>query len=139
MNNFFKEAKKTPPPSLLCHKATFYNHYNQCKSSGVAPLILDHGISIGRPPFIPHMLITQLNNGVSNNDGKAKYHTGLGTRLFNISNKRLVDRSLIFDTSYPDKSTMDVYNLKASSIDTEFSMTKEATLMHKTVKRQVTA
>ena len=48
----------------------------------------------------------------------------------------MVDRGLIADTSYPARSTMDLYNIKASSFESEVSMIKEATLMHKIVRRQ---
>ena len=86
VNHFFKETKKRIPPSLLCHKSTFYRQYNDFKS-GVTPRLLDNGVSMGRPPLIPRLLIRELNDGVSNVDGEAEDYTGLGTRLVHIANK----------------------------------------------------
>ena len=34
---------------------------------------------------------------------------------------------------------LDMYNLKSSAVDSSISMVKQASLMHKTVRRQVTA
>ena len=55
VNHFFKETKKRIPPTLLCHKSTFYRLYTDFKSSGISPRILDNGVSIGRPPLIPRL------------------------------------------------------------------------------------
>ena len=50
----------------------------------------------------------------------------------------MVKRGLIADMSDPSRSTMDFYNIKASSFDSEVSMIKETTLMHKIIRRKIT-
>ena len=107
--------------------------------SAIVPSHLDHGTSVGRPPFIPPHRLNDLNKNLMDADGEAEDATGLSRCMIDIANEELVSRNMVPDSSLPCVSTLDTYNLKATSIDNSISMVKQASLMHKTVRRQVAA
>jgi hypothetical protein len=72
-------------------------------------------------------------------DGEAEDATGLSRCMTDIANEELVSRNMVADSTLPCVSTLDTYNMKATSIDNSISMVKQASLMHKSVRRQVAA
>ena len=74
-----------------------------------------------------------------NADGESSNMSSLSQGLIQIANDEMVARNMLVDSTLPCRWTLDMYNLRASSIDSSISTVKQATLMHKTVRRQVAA
>ena len=86
---------------------------------------MDHSILVGCLLFIPRILITEFNEGVSNIDDDREDYSGIRTHLVHITNEQLGDRDLIANTSCPVRSTMDLNYIKASSFYSNVNMSKK--------------
>ena len=130
-------AKDESPPLIICNRATFYRHYKDFSKNYIVPPFEDKGILIGRPPYIPARYISDLNGSLAASNGEGEDSMTLGARMVDIANKQLIARGMTADSSFPVQSTLDLYNYKAASCDNAVTLVRHASLMHKTVRRQV--
>ena len=135
-SHFFTYGTKQVPPTIICNQATLYRHLKVFKSSGVLPKIGDDGINVGCPKLICDNQLKGLNNSLST-VGYAEGVDGLKVAMLDGIQTKQDERNMMKYSKSPCKSTLMLYQAKATLIDNGVSLVKTKYTMNKTSRRQM--
>ena len=133
---FHKFCADQVPPTVVCSYTTLYRHVTKYRSTGALPNTDDDGIAVGCPKLIPNNKLKKLNESLST-VGYAEGVNGLKVAMVNDIQSNQDERSMLKYAKDPCKSTLELYQTKATLVDNSVSLVKTKFSMNKTSRRQM--
>ena len=123
-------------PIVLCYYTTLYRHVIKYRSTGVFQNTDDDGISVGCPNLIPNNQLRKLNDSLTTVGYTEGIHS-LKVAMVNDIQLNQDERIILKYTKVPCKSTLELYQTKATLVDNSVSLVKTKYTMNKTSRRQM--